>query len=388
MNLHKNVKLLILFEFLIEFRLYSAIIVIYFAAVTGSYALAMSLLSIVMISAAVFEVPTGVFSDLVGRKNTVALGAIASILFVLFYAIGGSFWILAVGAVFEGLSRAFWSGNNDALLYDSFSKEEVEAGFTKYIGRLQSAGQAALAICAVLGGIVAVFSLNLVMWLTLIPQVLALVVSLFLIEPRSHSKKDGNIYAHLGTALKQFKHNYKLRMISLSSIIGFAFGETGFQFSSVYINSLWPIWAVGLSKTLSFVGGSISFYFSGAVIKKLGLLKSLVIENIISRSVTFLALFFPNILSPILMSSTSLLYGVSQTAKNTLLQKEFTTEQRATLGSINSLLASIAFAVVSFLIGYIADKIGPINALLMVNGVLLLPLWIYWKIFKHNRGRS
>ncbi len=69
MNLHKNVKLLILFEFLIEFRLYSAIIVIYFAAVTGSYALAMSLLSIVMISAAVFEVPTGVFSDLVGRKK-------------------------------------------------------------------------------------------------------------------------------------------------------------------------------------------------------------------------------------------------------------------------------------------------------------------------------
>jgi len=105
MSLRRNIRLLILFQFLVEFRLYAAVLVIYFAQVTGSYALAMSVLSVGMIAAAAFEVPTGIFSDLVGRRNTVVLGAIASILFVFFYAIGGSFLMLAIGAVFEALRK-------------------------------------------------------------------------------------------------------------------------------------------------------------------------------------------------------------------------------------------------------------------------------------------
>lgn len=381
----KNAKLLILFEFLVEFRLYAVILVIYFASVTGSYALAMSVLSITMIAAALFEVPTGIFSDLIGRKYTVTLGAIASMLFVFFYALGGSFWILAIGAIFEGLSRALWSGNNDALLYDSLPHEQREELFNKFSGRSQSAGQAALAICAVLGGIIAIFSMSLVMWLTLIPQILAFIVTLFLVEPKLHSNKETNIYAHLFSSFNQFRHNYKLRLVSFASIIDFAFGETGFQFKPVFVNSLWPIWAVGLAQTFSFIGGSISFYFSGSVIKRFGEIRSLVYENIISRIIGVIALVFPTVLSPALLSVTSLMFGVTQVAKNSLMQKEFTNEQRATLGSINSLLASISFAIVSFILGFTADQIGPVKALLLINLVLFFPLYLYWKIFTHNK---
>ncbi|OGY11173.1 MAG: hypothetical protein A3H88_01090 [Candidatus Blackburnbacteria bacterium RIFCSPLOWO2_02_FULL_44_9] len=385
MSLRRNIRLLILFQFLVEFRLYAAVLVIYFAQVTGSYALAMSVLSVGMIAAAAFEVPTGIFSDLVGRRNTVVLGAIASILFVFFYAIGGSFLMLAIGAVFEGLSRALWSGNNDALLYESVESKNPEDGFSKYSGKSQSAGQAALAICAVLGGIVATFSLSLVMWLTLIPQVIAFFVSLFLLEPKTHSQKSGNIYFHLSESIRQFRENYKLRLVSLNSILKFAFGETSFQFKPVFINSLWPLWAVGVAHTLSFVGGSVSFYFSGYFIRKFGALKVLIGELVFSRVLNFVALLFPTIVSPVLMSATSLTYGAGQVANSTLMQKEFTREQRATLGSINSLAASMAFAVVSFLVGLFADQIGPVRTLLIAQFVLVLPLWIYWRIFKHEK---
>lgn len=78
--MHKNIKLLALFNFFTDFNLYSAVLIIYFAKVTGSFALGMSLYSVTMVSSAIFEIPTGIFSDYIGRKKTIILGSICSIL--------------------------------------------------------------------------------------------------------------------------------------------------------------------------------------------------------------------------------------------------------------------------------------------------------------------
>src|SRR3989344_6165866 len=117
--LHKNIRILKLFNFFTDFKLYAPVAIIYFAKVSGSFALGMSIFSIAMVSSALFEIPTGIFSDRIGRRKTVILGALAAVLYSVFYAIGISFWFLAAGAVFEGLSRSFYSGNNNALLYDT-----------------------------------------------------------------------------------------------------------------------------------------------------------------------------------------------------------------------------------------------------------------------------
>jgi len=46
--------------------------------------LEMNLFSIIMISSAVFELPTGIFSDFIGRKKTMMLGAVCSVLLIIF----------------------------------------------------------------------------------------------------------------------------------------------------------------------------------------------------------------------------------------------------------------------------------------------------------------
>jgi len=97
MVLHKNIKLLTWFNFFTDFRLYAPIAIIYFARVSGSYALGMSIFSITMISSALFEIPTGIFSDKIGRKKTVILGALLAVLYSLFYALGQSFFMLSIG---------------------------------------------------------------------------------------------------------------------------------------------------------------------------------------------------------------------------------------------------------------------------------------------------
>src|SRR3989338_9127881 len=122
MLVHKNIRILAWFNFFSSFRLFAAILIIYFQRVTGSYALGMSIISVVFISTAIFEIPTGIFSDRIGRKNTMILGALSGVLAVVFYAIGISYWILVVGAIFEGLGRSFFSGNNTSLLHDTLDR--------------------------------------------------------------------------------------------------------------------------------------------------------------------------------------------------------------------------------------------------------------------------
>lgn len=378
----KNIKILTWFNFFTDFRLYSPIAILYFAKVTNSFALGMSIFSIVMISSAILEVPTGIFSDKIGRKRTVMLGTMASVLFVSFYAIGLNFWILAIGAIFEGLSRAFYSGNNDALLYDTLLEKNREGEYSKFLGKTRWTSQLSLGLAAISGGIIGNFSFAVMMWLSVIPQIICVILSFKLTEPMIKSKQSGNIYAHFKDSFRFFIENKKLRNLSIADILSFALGEVSFSFQSAFYTTLWPVWAIGLAKTSSFFTGSISFIFSEKVIKKLNPFKTIILGSVYARVINIISIAFPTIASPALMSTTSIFYGASTVAKNNLLQKQFTQSQRATMSSLNSLGGSITFAFFSLLIGLFADKIGPAKSLLILQFITIPVIFIYLKISK------
>ncbi len=384
MSLHKNIKILTWFNFFTNFKLYAPVAIIYFAKVTGSYAMGMSIFSIVMISSAIFEIPTGIFSDFIGRRKTVIFGSLASFIYATFYAFGGSFFFLMIGAIFEGLSKSFYSGNNDAFLHDTLAENKNEHQYDEFLGKVSSMFQVALAISAIFGSILANWSFALIMWLSVIPQFFCLCLSFFLIEPKIRSSKSGNIFEHLKEASSNFIKNKKLRLLSITSILGYGFGEANFLFQSAFYSTIWPIWAIGIAKTLSYLGATISFHISGKIIKKIGRVKILIIDNLYNRMVNILSTAFPTILSPLFMSTTSIFYGVTTVAKSALMQKEFKNEQRATMGSLNSLFGSIFFGILAFTLGYLADKVKPARALMSLQILQLINLWFYLKLFKND----
>jgi len=385
MSSQKNIKLLAWFNFFTDFKLYSAIAIIYFTNVTGSIALGMSIFAIANIADALFEVPTGILSDRVGRRKTIIFGALASVLYSICFAVGGSFWMLALGAVFQGLSIAFYSGNNDALLHDSLTESGKEKEFHTYLGKLSSLFQLALAIGAVLGSFLANTSFVLVMWLSVISQIICFFISLQIIEPQIVMKKSTNIYEHMKEAIQLFKTNKKLRLVSIAGILGSSVGEATFQLSAAFFNTLWPLWAVGIAKMISYLGAMMSYYFSGPLINKFKEIKLILIGNAYSRIVNSIAVLFPTQLSPVLCSSTSFFYGSLSVAKNSLLQKEFTPHQRATIASLNSLAESLFFAFFAFTLGALADRIGPAKALFISQLISLIGTYLYWRVFQHER---
>jgi len=386
--MERNIRLFSYLNFFTDFIPYAPIAIIYFANVSGSYALGMSVFSVVMLASALFEIPTGIFSDMIGRKNTVVLGATTRILSAILYAFGGSYGMLIAGALLEGLSRAFYSGNNDAMLHDSLTQLKKEGDFHTHYGKTHAMFQVGLATSALLGGFLAQISFALVMWVSVIPQVLTLLTSLFLIEPNIYTKEAGNIFAHLKESLRHFRINTILRYISITSIIKHSIGESGYLFRSAFFITLWPIWAIGVAATISNLLAALSYYASGNIINKLGVKKILIGENLFNRVIHFPALLFPTILSPALMISGGLTFGLGDTATNTLLQKHFTVKQRATMGSFNSLAGSIAFSLLAIVVGKFADLYGAVNALILTQLILFTPLIFYRLIFKHENTRD
>ncbi len=385
MPIAKNIKLLSWLNFCTDFVFFAPVAILYFAQVTGSYALGMSIFSLAYVSSAIFEVPTGIVSDLVGRKKTTILGAASSVFCVTLYAIGGSYWMLAAGALLQGLSRAFYSGNNDALLHDTLRQTGREHEFHTYMGRTHSMFQVGLALAAVIGGVMAARSYSLVMWASVIPQVAALLIATQLVEPPIVSRVNTNIFAHLVDSLRGFKRNYRLRLLTVGSALKFGLGESGYFLRSAFINSLWPLWAIGIASALSNIGGAVSYFYAGKVIDKYKALPLLNFEIVSNRVVNLMALFFPTVASPVLMSTTSLTFGVGWVATGSLLQKEFTRAQRATIGSINTLVGHLAFGVFSVLAGLLADWFDARIALIVIQFLLLAPLFLYRKIFLHER---
>lgn len=191
MDYSRNVRILVWQSFLIGFSLWTPIAAIYFSQISGSYLLSLSIFAVANLSGAIFEVPTGIFSDLVGRKYTTVLGGLAYTLSGIAYALGGSYWWLVVGAILGGLGRSFYSGNNDALLYDSLHQSNHRTQLESWIGRIGAVEQWALGGSALLGGILASVSIGLVMWISVIPLLFCFISSFWLIDVGSHASNEG-----------------------------------------------------------------------------------------------------------------------------------------------------------------------------------------------------
>jgi MFS family permease len=363
------------FNFLGDFRLYSPVAVLYYAQIAGSFAGGMSVYSAVMLAAVILELPTGVLSDWIGRKKTLVLGALFSVLSVACYAAAPGIGLLMVGAVLEGAARAFFSGNNNALLFDFLKDVKREDRFHDFLGTLGSFGQLALAISALLGSLIAEDSFRLVMALSVVPQAAALVLSLFIHESVRRTEERGpGPFRLFRTAVRRFFGNRRILMVGGANMVSNALGEACFQFSSAFIATLWPVWAIGISRTLSNFGAAASFKLSGRLIDRFKELPLLIASRLYGRVTHIAATVFPSVASPVIMASSSLFFGVSVVAGENVLQKEFSDAERATMGSIGSMGESLLMAAFAPLLGCVADAVGAAMALLAAQIVMLGPI--------------
>ena len=382
-------------EFFGELRFYYPIAVLIFEAVTGSYALAMAVFSLMYVVQAVAEVPTGILSDKLGRRKTLIVGSGLELLGVVAYicafvpsvgAVG-----LFVGTSLIGIACAFYSGNNTAMLYESLAHYRKQGEISKLYGRMRSMSQAGLACSglAALGLLWLGASFQLLMALTLVPFLFGFVAAVLTVEPpRAHSRKDEEelpSLQHLFEAARLIWRNKRLRSLTLAKSWMFGIGQMGHNFMPGFVDLVWPTWLTPLYRMVQNFVGMVSFWFAGPVIARVGALMALVSAKGLSVVVSLIAFALAMPVSPVLLWVTQVTYAVNDTAVGTLEQENFSDAQRSMMGSIVSVLGSIFAAVVGVALGGLADAFGAVQALIILTLAGLPALVIYAMLFWGER---
>ena len=285
--------------------------------------------------------------------------------------------MLVVGSLFEGAGRALKSGNNEALLYESLVEDNQVEAYPHLLGRTSAMFQLAAASAAAIGGVVASWSFAAVMWASASAQAGTLVLALLFTEPSYRSAASGNIFSSLGDALRIVRRSRRVRRLVIAEAITVGAGESNHKLSPAFIASLWPLWAVGISRTLTHGLATIGFLSAGRVTKRVGSDRALVGARVAQCAAAGLAIGTANIASPIIWASGSAPFGVASVAAGAIAQHEFSDSLRATLGSLLSLARSASYAAFALALGAVADHFGLRTALAAGVAAMLTALPIY-----------
>lgn len=116
------------------------------------------LVTVQYISQMVMELPSGALADLIGRKHTIFLGFFAGAISFLLFPFGSTFNYFLILALLVGISDAFRSGAEEAIIYDTLIETDNESNFKSINANGNLIYQAGLIIATTLGGFI--YSVN------------------------------------------------------------------------------------------------------------------------------------------------------------------------------------------------------------------------------------
>jgi MFS family permease len=136
-----NARLFVWFRLLFNCRFYYPVYTVLFLDF-GLNLEQFAILNVVWaVTIVLLEVPSGALADVVGRRNMVVLAAVLMVVEMIVFAmlpVGGPwvFWVFMVNRVISGAAEAMASGADEALAYDSISKEQQTETWPRVMARL------------------------------------------------------------------------------------------------------------------------------------------------------------------------------------------------------------------------------------------------------------
>ncbi|MFW9784176.1 MAG: MFS transporter [Candidatus Heimdallarchaeota archaeon] len=174
----------------------------------------------------IFEIPSGAFGDLYGKKKTLIISAILLASSSLIISITSSFWTFAIGFILWGLAAAFNSGSGAALFYDSLQSLHREKEYVKHMGRIDAIFISLDILSGFAGPLLFIIFVRIPYFISIIGNLLLLVVYLNLYDPRETVPLKGMGFWQLSSeqmkkSMRTAIHNQSFRIITIFTVIFF-----------------------------------------------------------------------------------------------------------------------------------------------------------------------
>jgi MFS family permease len=194
------------------------------------------------ITVVLLEVPTGILADKWSRKNMIVLEVFLEFCMFFILVFATEFWHFAVAILLAGIGRSAGSGSENALLYDSLLLNGKEQSFEKYLGRMNVFTFIAAIIAALCGSFLASrFGFELNYWISLASMLIALCLSLMLVEPAVKSNTDAQsieFKEYITASLLFFRKNHGVSLVVLSGMVTGAALSFIYEFWQLYLEKL------------------------------------------------------------------------------------------------------------------------------------------------------
>ncbi len=150
-----------LYGFLKNLRFFEPFFIIFFLSKGLTFLQIGSLYAIREIAIYIFEIPSGILADALGRRKTLASSFLIYIIAFLIFYFTSSYFLFSIAMIFYALGDAIRSGINKAMIVDYLKKTGQEKIKVKYYGYTRGWSQVGSAISSLAGGILVFYNNNL-----------------------------------------------------------------------------------------------------------------------------------------------------------------------------------------------------------------------------------
>jgi len=167
-----------LYGFFKNLRFFEAFLVLFFLEKGLSYLAIGTLYAIREITVNIFEVPSGVIADTLGRRRTMIIAFIFYILSFFAFFLSEKYPGFLIAMILFSLGEAFRSGNNKAMIYHYLSVNGWDDQRVHYYGHTRSWSQMGSALSALSGAAIVFISgsYRLIFLFSVIPYILDLIL--------------------------------------------------------------------------------------------------------------------------------------------------------------------------------------------------------------------
>ena len=369
--------------------------IIYFSGIGLSFTQISILMSASFVASIFFEVPTGVVADVYGRKVSVVLSFFLVGLALVAVPFAGGFVALTVLAFFMQAANTLSTGAWDAWLVDYAKREGGRKLVHPAMARAHAFSLAGTLVGFLASGFfVAEFGLAM-LWiitgiLTFAGGVFALVFGKEHFVPRK--VKVTKLLSHtMRESVKGAKyiasHGVVLYVVLGTAFLAFlAIGEIAWQpflkGMGIPVAYFGPLFAAASLAGMAFSVFSRKFA-QAAGSRKAALIISVGAMSVLYFSISFVPTYMFAVLIFLLIASVA---GLHYPLRESYFHKFVPSRNRATIGSMKSLIYSIVGIIALFLGGWIADSYGPQAALVACSLLILPAIAMYAMIRVRTKG--
>jgi MFS family permease len=323
------------------------------------------------------EIPTGTFSDRFSRKWSLVIASLIGIPVVPVIILSNSFWVVLGAMSLGGLSMAFVSGTDTAILYDTLKALGREREFKQVMGHLGWYTALSMAFAGIAGGLLAQINLAYAWWAYFAAGLLAIPIKLALIEPPfEHKSEHAESYLqHLGQSLKTAFTGSASYFVLYAAGIWFFF-SIGFWLWQPYLKvSSVPVAWFGAIYAVQNVIGGYTAKQAYRVESRLGMRTALLAIPLGLGCVFLLESRFLFAFGFIFIFLHSAVSGLFSPLLEDYVNHRIPSARRATVLSIKNMLSSLLFMTLSPLAGGLVDSISlPTALLVLALGISLAAL--------------